>query len=854
MEKSDWSIIGNRKFLFTAILMVIVLSLPSFVYTGSYIISDAPAPKEGLELPPSPDETLSDGLLFIVLDGGRQSLMDSQELMPNLHAKKRNGTYIDVLTNPLTMTASCVKEMATGIPSRPNEGLNNFHPDHPGTEDGWTLASEHDANQDGVYDYRVGIVGDYVWGDLYDDKEKINFMKHRYGHADYYRGDEESFVTLNAWLDGEVPKSNTRPGTTYEEPPNVIIAHLSGLDSVGHRYAVKDSDEYHDKLRWLDDHFEIIFAKIPDSWTVVVTADHGLTDSGQHGSPDLEIREVGAWIWGPNVKENYYYPEQIDQRDLATLPSLLFSLPFPHAVHGKFPLDAFELSDEKYQELDQWNWNATISRNEWMEENGHPYFEDLSRENIEWEKITYDEIGLRGLDLVISALAFIAISIGIFMLAKRENMSQSSAIKLASIFGGGFIFSAFVSYNRDTLALVYYAVGYLLPIAFLAICAYTLVNKNISDERRKKLNFALIIMFVAIIIFTETRISAMNILMLVMLLTPIFRKAGKETKSSNLIRWSFTFIIIPITIIAHYRAPPLYWSMPRGIINLSIQQDFIPWLMNTGFIFLGIALYLFSSKSLNTPLKKYSVLGIFTSIPSLMILESNLIDWILLSSMVAILCYAFYQKISRKEQGIEYITLVVFCWLTMSWGGYVGAISIALYISFKSFFENELKFLFTQSPDLEKEISRLMILTILPLVVWFTWWAALGQINGLTHPRDVDPGNLYLNGGYIGDRFSPSNGWVGFMGGGPAAAMSLLWFSMFYKAGFNLKYVAYFLAARIAMSSLHLSISPNLPRLIFKLSWDIIFSIGLLAFMIHIIIQHKLENRKLKSVDAILTQ
>ena len=54
--------------------------------------------------------------------------------------------------------------------------------------------------------------------------------------------------------------------------------------------------------------------------------------------------------------------------------------------------------------------------------------------------------------------------------------------------------------------------------------------------------------------------------------------------------------------------------------------------------------------------------------------------------------------------------------------------------------------------------------------------------------------------------------------------------------GFNLKYVAYFLSARLAMLALQLSISPNLPRLIFKLSWDIIFSIGLLAFMIHIII------------------
>ena len=163
-----------------------------------------------------------------------------------------------------------------------------------------------------------------------------------------------------------------------------------------------------------------------------------MTDSGQHGSPDLEIREVGAWIWGPNVKENYYYPEQIDQRDLATLPSLLFSLPLPHAVHGKFPLDAFELTDEEEKLLDQWNWNATVSRNEWMEDNGHPFFDDLSRDNIEWEKITYDEIGLRGLDLVITAIAFAIITGGIFILARRQGISDYGTKLLTSIFAGSF--------------------------------------------------------------------------------------------------------------------------------------------------------------------------------------------------------------------------------------------------------------------------------------------------------------------------------------------------------------------------------------------------------------------------------
>ena len=89
METDDWSRLGNQKFLFIVVLMVCVLALPSFLYIGAYIISDAPAPKDGVDEPPLPDHKLSDGLLFIVLDGGRQSLMDSQELMPNL-----NTTYL----------------------------------------------------------------------------------------------------------------------------------------------------------------------------------------------------------------------------------------------------------------------------------------------------------------------------------------------------------------------------------------------------------------------------------------------------------------------------------------------------------------------------------------------------------------------------------------------------------------------------------------------------------------------------------------------------------------------------------------------------------------------------------------
>ena len=91
MERGDWQVLSKSHFGLIAVFLVSILALPSLVYTGNYIISDAPAPQEGLEAPPRPDEPLSEGLLFIVLDGGSKSLMGDIEYMPNLN-EERLGT------------------------------------------------------------------------------------------------------------------------------------------------------------------------------------------------------------------------------------------------------------------------------------------------------------------------------------------------------------------------------------------------------------------------------------------------------------------------------------------------------------------------------------------------------------------------------------------------------------------------------------------------------------------------------------------------------------------------------------------------------------------------------------------
>ena len=59
-----------------------------------------------------------------------------------------------------------------------------------------------------------------MYGVIYSDNEN-KFHETSLWSCRYYQGDTESFETLNSWLDGDVPKSNTKPDVTYEEPPNI---------------------------------------------------------------------------------------------------------------------------------------------------------------------------------------------------------------------------------------------------------------------------------------------------------------------------------------------------------------------------------------------------------------------------------------------------------------------------------------------------------------------------------------------------------------------------------------------------------------------------------------------------------
>ena len=825
-----------KKMIPLSIGLVLVLCLPSLLYTGSYIVSDTPVPMEGVEPSPYPDEPLTEGYLFLIFDGGRKDMMSDPEIMPNLNKKGEEGAYLHILANPLTMTAMCVKEMATGVPSRPNEALQNFHPQHPGSPDGFNLASSHDQNGDGEPDNYVGLIGDYVWSGLFpDNKENVPYSKARYGHADYYEGDEEGFDTLIGWLNGKVPAGQ-------DQPRNLIIAHLAGLDSVGHRYGSVGPD-YEEKMRWIDDQLVDVFEAVPDDWTVLVTSDHGLTDSGQHGSDSKQQREVAGFMWGPNIKSGVEV-KGLNQVDVATLPSVLLSLPMPHAIHGRIPLDAFDIDSTKRDVIEQWNWDATVARNDWLKEEGHPYVKGLDRSTIEWEKIKVDEIGIRSSDVWLSVATILALTMFIFYGLRSKR--QSSKVSLSTSFGFMSLFagSMILSYNRDTTAWLYYPMGLFLPLSLFLIGMLILRNERWRNFEYKAQHIvSLSLLLVGMILYPETRLSTIGLAIFFYLLFDRYYLKRSEKNMPLPIFIPFMLTCVIALFLSDHRL--IGGSLTRGLL-IAVQYEWLSMLfVSILMISSASLLYLWYVESIRSKSTLTIVSTLFGLLPVAMWFKRDEIDWVVLSIFILCIGVAIFEAVmGRKRNSIGPIRFVGFAWVTISWGAYAGATTMVLYTGFYHLMQHEFKFLKSQQDKPVLESARYVLLALIPIGAWFTWWATMGQLDGLSHPRDIDPGNLFLTGGYIGDRISPSNSWVGFMGGGPMILMTVLWFQMFKEIKWPLAYALTLFSLRVALLAVHLSVTPNLPRLVFKVSWDIVLYFGLGALILSSLGIDKFNQRK----------
>ena len=74
--------------------------------------------------------------------------------------------------------------------------------------------------------------------------------------------------------------------------------------------------------------------------------------------------------------------------------------------------------------------------------------------------------------------------------------------------------------------------------------------------------------------------------------------------------------------------------------------------------------------------------------------------------------------------------------------------------------------------------------------------------------------------------------------------MTVLWFQMFKEIKWPLTYALTLFSLRVALLAVHLSVTPNLPRLVFKVSWDIVLYFGLSALILSSLGIDKFNQRK----------
>ena len=127
-----------------------------------------------------------------------------------------------------------------------------------------------------------------------------------------------------------------------------------------------------------------------------------------------------------------------------------------------------------------------------------------------------------------------------------------------------------------------------------------------------------------------------------------------------------------------------------------------------------------------------------------------------------------------------------------------------------------------------------------PWMIWILWWTLLGQVNGIQtcaegicpHPRELDLGRVQVRGGYFGDRINPDLNWMILMISSPIIIVSCWLIYLVKNSGMSLRPYIYCQVLLVAGSLNVLAFSVDSPRLLFSVTWNLVFAILQIMFAI----------------------
>jgi len=130
----------------------------------------------------------------------------------------------------------------------------------------------------------------------------------------------ESYCKMNICAPAEIDLCAQTLLLIDDHQPDFLMFHTCSVDSIGHGFG-GTSREYHRQIAMVD---EALSRTIPlwleQGYTVMITADHGMNESGQHGGTEAIVRDIPFYVVG-DTQSSPDMDAVLDQRAIA--PSVL---------------------------------------------------------------------------------------------------------------------------------------------------------------------------------------------------------------------------------------------------------------------------------------------------------------------------------------------------------------------------------------------------------------------------------------------------------------------------------------------------------------------------------------------------
>lgn len=258
---------------------------------------------------------MSNKLIFIMLDGLRFDTAVNQ--MGYLHhlVEKGKAARYKVKSELPSLSRPLYEVLLTGTPAYQNGITTNQTVRLSQQESIFHLTKKYGLKNAAAAYYWVSEL--YNAAPFNRSTERFQFE----GHHPIERGIfywEDHYPDSHLFADANFLLTTHRPDFLY--------VHSMNIDDDGHKYTA-DSKQYRDRAIYTD----MILAGVLPKWLeagyqLLITADHGMNDDGQHGGTTHADRDVPLYIVSSKVKPGIYEDDEIPQLQIAPLACALLSI------------------------------------------------------------------------------------------------------------------------------------------------------------------------------------------------------------------------------------------------------------------------------------------------------------------------------------------------------------------------------------------------------------------------------------------------------------------------------------------------------------------------------------------------